>query len=256
MDASGQLAQWLLDSSNSVFFGGAGVSTASGIPDFRSAAGLYAASRINGYTPEELLSHQIFQSQPELFYDYYRQNLLAPEAQPNAAHWALARLEDAGQLQAVITQNVDGLHQAAGSQRVIELHGSNWRPYCLGCGRRYTLDYLLDTANCQPGSLVPCCSDCGGVVRPDVVLYGEQLDAAVLTAARQAMAAAELLIVGGTSLAVYPAAGLLDYFSGRHLVLINQTTTPRDSQADLVIAQNIATVLDAAQQVCAAALNS
>jgi len=235
-----QLAQWISQSTSTVFFGGAGVSTESGIPDFRSASGLYKAKQVYGYPPEELLSHRFFARHTELFFRYYRENLIARHAKPNAAHTALAKWEARGLLQAVVTQNIDGLHQAAGSENVLELHGSNWRQYCVKCGAKYDLDTILAREG------VPKCAACGGTVRPDVVLYGELLDDGVVEAAARAIAGAEMLIVGGTSLAVYPAAGLLEYFGGQHLVLINKTETPFDSQAQLVIHDSIGKVLGAA----------
>ncbi|MDR1464730.1 MAG: NAD-dependent protein deacylase [Oscillospiraceae bacterium] len=237
-----QLRRLLKISKSTVFFGGAGVSTESGIPDFRSATGLYHARQVFGKEPEYLLSHSCFANEPELFFRYYRKNLIARNAKPNAAHLALARLEAAGKLQAVVTQNIDGLHQAAGSKNVLELHGSNWRQSCVDCGAKYALDYIM----AQDG--IPKCEKCGGIVRPDVVLYEEGLDNGIITAAVEAIAAAELLIVGGTSLAVYPAAGLLRYFSGGALVLINKTATPYDAQADLVIHDSIGKVLGEAVQ--------
>jgi len=239
-----QLADLIESSSNIVFFGGAGVSTESGIPDFRSETGLYAAQSVYGYAPEDLVSYTMFVREPELFFRYYKENLVARDAQPNQAHFGLARLERDGKLKAVITQNVDGLHQAAGSQNVIELHGSNWRQYCVSCGERHTLDYIFDEANC-PGGVIPKCCECGATVRPDVVLYEESLDSAVLDAAVAALSLADLLIVGGTSLAVYPAAGLLAYFGGDNIVLINRSETPFDSRAQLVIHDSIGEVLSA-----------
>jgi len=229
MTPTEQLASWINESASTVFFGGAGVSTESGIPDFRSESGLYKARQVYGYPPEELLSHRFFVRNTELFFRYYRENLIAYEAKPNAAHIALAQWEARGLLKAVVTQNVDGLHQAAGSKVVWELHGSNARQYCVKCRARYGLDYVLAREG------VPQCAACGGTVRPEVVLYGEQLDDSVVSAAVNAIAGAEMLIVGGTSLAVYPAAGLLRDFSGKHLVLVNKGETPFDSQADLVI---------------------
>jgi len=237
MTQTEQLALWIQQSGSTAFFGGAGVSTESGIPDFRSESGLYKARQVYGYPPEVLLSHRILARQPELFFRYYRENLIARDAKPNAAHLALAKLEARGLLQAVVTQNVDGLHQAAGSENVLELHGSNWRQYCAKCGARYGLDDIL----AQEG--VPKCAACGGMVRPDVVLYGEMLDGTVMALAAQAIAGAQLLIVGGTSLAVYPAAGMLQYFNGSHLVLINKGETPYDSQAQLVIRGAIGVVM-------------
>ena len=234
------LAQWIQEYESAVFFGGAGVSTESGIPDFRSESGLYQAKQVYGHPPERLLSHGFFVQHPELFFQYYRENLIAHDAMPNPAHMALAKWEARGLLQAVVTQNIDGLHQAAGSKNVWELHGSNWRQVCTGCSVRYDLDYIL----VQKG--VPKCGACGGVVRPDVVLYGEQLDDQIVSGAVSAIAAAKLLIVGGTSLAVYPAAGLLQYFAGDRLVLINKSETPFDDQASLVIRDAIGEVLGAA----------
>ena len=231
------LSTWIHKSACTVFFGGAGVSTESGIPDFRSESGLYQARQAYGYPPEELLSHRFFMRHTELFFKYYRENLIARDAKPNAAHTALAELEARGRLQAVVTQNIDGLHQAAGSENVLELHGSNWRQYCMACGARYDLEYILAREG------VPKCEACGGTVRPDVVLYEESLDEAVIDAAVEAIAAAELLIVGGTSLAVYPAAGLLQYFGGPHLVLINKSETPYDRRAQMVIHDSIGKVL-------------
>jgi NAD-dependent deacetylase len=235
-----QLTPYLQQSKNTVFFGGAGVSTESGIPDFRSESGLYKAKQAYGYPPEQLLSRSFFDRRPALFFRYYRENLIARDAKPNAAHLALAKLEQRGMLRTVVTQNIDGLHQAAGSQHVLELHGSNGRQYCVACGARYDLSFIL----AQEG--IPKCATCGGMVRPDVVLYEENLEDGVITAATAAIANAELLIVGGTSLAVFPAAGLLRYFQGSRLVLINKSETPYDSQADLVLHESIGQVLGAA----------
>ncbi|GHU79834.1 NAD-dependent protein deacetylase [Clostridia bacterium] len=236
------LVELIRRSKRTVFFGGAGVSTESGIPDFRSEAGLYAAKSVYGHTPEELLSHSLFVREPALFFRYYKENLVALDAKPNAAHLALAKLEAHGLLDAVVTQNIDGLHQAAGSLTVYELHGSNWRQYCLECGVKYSLDYVLDPVHCKD-EWIPICSRCGGTVRPDVILYEEGLDDAVVTSAVHVIANADLLIVGGTSLAVYPAAGLLRYFKGDNLVLINKTTTPYDDLAQMVIHDSIGKVL-------------
>ncbi|MDR3208210.1 MAG: NAD-dependent protein deacylase [Oscillospiraceae bacterium] len=229
-----QLAHWLNDSRRTVFFGGAGVSTASGIPDFRSETGLYKAQEVYGQDPEILLSHGLFRREPTLFFRYYKENLIHRAAKPNRAHLVLAEWEARGLLDTVITQNIDGLHQTAGSRRVLELHGSNWRHYCLDCRRSYTMDYILSPEHC-PDGMTPRCAQCGGVVRPDVVLYGEPLNEAVMTAAMEAVSQADTLIVGGTSLAVYPAAGLLRYYRGKRLVLINKTATPYDSAARLVV---------------------
>lgn len=220
-----------------MFFGGAGVSTESGIPDFRSAHGLYRQA--GGKAFEEMLSLRYFLSQPDAFWDFYRTVLLHPEAQPNAGHRALARLEAQGRLKALITQNIDGLHQQAGSRAVYELHGTVHRNLCMACRRPYALGDVL------AGQGAPRCA-CGGLVRPDVVLYGEPLDAGVMDAAIRAVAQCDLLIVGGTSLAVYPAAGLLNYAVKARLALINLEETPFDGRADLLIRGGIAATLDAA----------
>ncbi|MDR2708163.1 MAG: NAD-dependent protein deacylase [Nitrososphaerota archaeon] len=235
-------ADIIQNSKNTVFFGGAGVSTESNIPDFRSSSGLYMAQNVYGYSPEELLSHTFFIKKPELFFQYYKQNLIHVNAKPNAAHVALAKLEKARFISAVITQNIDGLHQAAGSINVIELHGSNSRQYCMKCGEKHDLQYILKPENCN--SYVPKCKKCkDGIVRPDVVLYEEQLDPDVLQAATESIAAADCLIIGGTSLNVYPAAGLLRYFNGNKIILINKSETTYDNHADIVIHENIGTVL-------------
>lgn len=237
------LAQ-LLSKGNIVFFGGAGVSTESGIPDFRSDQGLYAAREVYGHAPEELVSRTCLVKEPELFFRYYRERFAARrDAKPNAAHIALAELERRELLHAVITQNTDGLHQAAGSRRVLELHGSNLRQYCMHCGKKHTLDYIMD----HPES-IPKCDVCGGTVRPDVVLYEEGLDEQTMLDAIGHINNAETLIVGGTSLAVYPAAGLLRYFDGPNLVLINKSVTPYDSEASLVLHDAIGEVLAAAME--------
>lgn len=219
-----------------VFFGGAGVSTESGIPDFRSGGGLYSRDTGASYAPEEVLSHSFFVERTELFYDYYRSHLLYPDARPNAAHLALARLEDAGRLTAVITQNIDGLHQAAGSHTVLELHGSVHRNSCQRCGRTYGLATITGSTG------IPHC-DCGGVIKPDVVLYEEALDEAVMDAAVEHLASADTVIVGGTSLVVYPAAGLLQAFGGEQLVLINKEPTGYDHRAGLVLHEAIGEAL-------------
>jgi NAD-dependent deacetylase len=238
----------IIDSSaNIVFFGGAGVSTESGIPDFRSEAGLYKAEQEYGRSPESIISHSSFVADPELFYSYYKGNMIFPDALPNDAHKALAKLEDEGKLKAVVTQNIDGLHQAAGSKRVYELHGSVHRNYCMTCGAKFGLDYILDPANCKDRdgtqTSVPRCNICGGIVRPDVVLYEEPLDENVVTEAVRAIADADTLIIGGTSLVVYPAAGYVGYFNGRNLVLINKSKTGFDGKADLVIHEPIGETL-------------
>ncbi|MBQ3257763.1 MAG: NAD-dependent protein deacylase [Oscillospiraceae bacterium] len=220
------LRQWIDESDNIVFFGGAGVSTESGIPDFRSVDGLYHLKY--KYPPETILGHSFFVRRPEDFYEFYRDKLLAPEARPNPAHLKLAQWEAEGKLKAVITQNIDGLHQMAGSREVLELHGSVHRCYCSKCHKAY------DEAYVNSGEGVPRC-DCGGVVRPDVVLYEEPLDESIMSKAIRYIRNADVLIVGGTSLNVYPAAGLLYYYRGQKLVLINRSSTPANAQANLVI---------------------
>lgn len=233
-----RLAKLIRDSEKIVFFGGAGVSTESGIPDFRSAHGIYSGAKGRAY--EEMLSADFFLTHREEFWAFYRNVMLYPNALPNAAHRALAKLEARGKLDAVITQNIDGLHQAAGAENVLELHGSVHRNYCMKCGRRYTLADILT------GEGAPRC-ECGGMIRPDVVLYGETLDEDVLDAAVSAISGCDLLIVGGTSLTVYPAAGLLRYKNqSAPLVLLNRDATPYDGRADLVLRDNIAQVLETA----------
>ena len=232
----------VLDRSDKVvFFGGAGVSTESNIPDFRSEAGLYKAMNDYGYSPEHMLSRTFFMNHTEKFYDYYKKNLIYPDAQPNKAHRALARLEAEGKLNAVVTQNIDGLHQKAGSKTVYELHGSVLRNVCMDCGSKYDLDYIMNEDNCHNG--MPRCEKCGGLVKPDVVLYEEPLDDAVIMGAVKAISEADTMIVGGTSLVVYPAAGLINYFRGKDLILINKSETGYDSQATLVINDAIGKVL-------------
>ena len=229
------------EASNVVFFGGAGVSTESGIPDFRSKDGLYHAEQSYGYPPETILSHTFYVKHTETFFKYYKENLICRDVQPNKAHLALAALERSGKLKAVITQNIDGLHQKAGSVNVLELHGSTLRNTCEKCGEHYDLDYVMDEANCEHG--IPYCKICGGRIKPDVVLYEEMLDNDVMIQAINAIQAADVMIVGGTSLNVYPAAGLISYFRGKHLVLINRSATPYDDAADLVIHDTIGKVL-------------
>lgn len=231
-----KLKEWIDQSSNIVFFGGAGVSTESGIPDFRSVDGLY--NQKYTYPPEMIISHSFYVKNPEEFYRFYKDRMIFSEAEPNGAHKALAKLEQEGKLKAVITQNIDGLHQAAGSREVLELHGSIHRNYCTRCGEFYDLDYVKKSEG------VPRCA-CGGIIKPDVVLYEEGLDQRLLQKAVAYIARADVLIVGGTSLVVYPAAGLIDYYRGNKLVLINRSATPRDSQADLVINDSIGQVLAA-----------
>ncbi|MEE8868272.1 MAG: NAD-dependent protein deacylase [Acidipropionibacterium acidipropionici] len=231
------LASVLAGARRAVFFGGAGVSTESGIPDFRSAGGLYTTAHDLPYPAEYMLSHECFEAEPQLFMDFYRHYLVHPDARPNRAHRALAAMEGQGRLEAVITQNIDGLHQDAGSARVIELHGSVHRNHCMGCGRHYGLDVIMRDAG------ITVCHACGQMIRPDVVLYGETLDRVVIDDALAAIQAADVLIVGGTSLNVYPAAGMIRFFRGTHLVLINLETTPYDSDADLVIHERIGEAL-------------
>jgi len=233
----------IIDNSSSVvFFGGAGVSTESNIPDFRSEKGLYTAQKQYGYSPEEMLSHSFFVRHMKTFYDYYKKNLIYLDAEPNKAHKALAYLEKQGKLKAIVTQNIDGLHQKAGNEKVFELHGSVLRNYCMDCGKFYDVEYIMDEANCEKG--VPHCKECGGIVKPDVVLYEEALDDDCVTGAIEAIAQADTLIIGGTSLVVYPAAGLIRYFSGNNLVLINKQPTPQDKNADLVINDSIGKVME------------
>ena len=229
IDAILQLKKLVDESDNIVFFGGAGVSTESGIKDFRSVDGLYRQKF--KYPPETILSHSFYESHTEEFYEFYRTKMLAPDAQPNAAHKKLAQWEREGKLKAVITQNIDGLHQAAGSKEVLELHGSVHRNYCENCGRFYSLEELQRTGKAEG---VPRC-DCGGIIKPDVVLYEESLDSGCITKTIQHIRKADLLIVGGTSLTVYPAAGFLDYFTGEHLAVMNRDATSRDQAADLLI---------------------
>lgn len=240
-----QLHELLQHSSHIVFFGGAGVSTESQIPDFRSDEGLYSGKEQKKYPypPETMLSHTFFVRHTEQFFEYYFDKMVYPDAKPNPAHIALARLEEMGKLSAIITQNIDGLHQQAGSRRVYELHGSVHRNTCQQCGRHYSLQEMLQ----WKGKGVPRCS-CGGVIKPDVVLYEESLDSSVLEKAIRHIMAADLMIVGGTSLAVYPAAGLLQYYDGRDLVLINKTETPYDRRASLIIREPIGQVLSEAVQ--------
>ncbi|WP_340026781.1 NAD-dependent protein deacylase [Paenibacillus sp. FSL K6-1096] len=246
MDQLQQLASWIKDSGNIVFFGGAGTSTESGIPDFRSAAGLYQTQHNSPYPPEVMLSLSFFMSSPDIFFDFYRSKMIHPEAQPNGAHRLLARLEDEGKLKAVITQNIDGLHQIAGSRRVLELHGSIHRNHCMGCRRYFGLEEWLEMT-----AAVPRCPDCGGIIKPDVVLYEEALDHEVLVESVEAIAAADLLIIGGTSLTVQPAASLVTYFRGRHTVLLNNDPTPYDHQADLIITERIGDVMGRLQGLLA-----
>jgi len=221
------------ESRNIVFFGGAGVSTESGIPDFRSQDGLY--NQKYDYPPETILSHTFFMRKPEEFFKFYRDKMLCDTAKPNAAHLKLAEMEQTGKLKAVITQNIDNLHQMAGSKKVLELHGSVYRNHCVKCRKFYDFKYMKESEG------VPRCS-CGGMIKPDVVLYEEGLDDYTIQESVRVISEAEVLIIGGTSLAVYPAAGLIDYFRGNHLVVINKAPTPRDKYADLLIKEPIGQV--------------
>ena len=227
------LAKWIGESRRIVFFGGAGVSTESGIPDFRSVDGLY--NQQYDYPPETILSHTFFVRRPEEFFRFYRNKMLFPDAEPNAAHFKLAEWERAGKLTGVVTQNIDGLHQKAGSKVVYELHGSVLRNYCMRCHKFYGLDHILNTTG------VPKC-ECGGTIKPDVVLYEESLDNDVVSGACAAIESADMLIIGGTSLNVYPAAGLIDLYHGNRLVLVNLSATPQDRRANLVIHERIGQV--------------
>ena len=255
------LAKWIRESKNIVAFTGAGCSTESGVPDFRSPGGVFDLGTncpittesgipdfrsVDGlyhqqyaFPPETILSHSFFERNPEEFYRFYRSKMLFPQARPNAAHWKLEELEAAGKLTAVVTQNIDGLHQAAGSKTVYELHGSVHRNHCMKCRRFYSLDFLLETGG------VPRCPACGGVVKPDVVLYEECLDETTMVGAVEAITQADMLIIGGTSLAVYPAAGLIRYYRGNRLALINKSATPYDREAGLVINASLGEVLGA-----------
>ena len=233
MDKREILKRWVSESRNIVFFGGAGVSTESGIKDFRSVDGLY--SQKFDYPPETIISHSFYVKKPEYFFRFYREKMLPLGYEPNVTHKALAKWEREGKLSAVVTQNIDGLHQKAGSRRVYELHGSVLRNYCTRCGKAYSAEFIRDAAG------VPKC-DCGGTVKPDVVLYEEGLDQATIEGAVRAIAGADLLIVGGTSLTVYPAAGLIQYYGGNRLVLINRDVTPYDGQADLVFHESLGDV--------------
>ena len=234
MDAVATLKQWIDESGSIVFFGGAGVSTESGIPDFRSVDGLY--NQKYSEPPEEIISHSYFVRFPEKFYRFYKEKMIYPDAMPNDCHLALARLEEIGKLKAVLTQNIDGLHQKAGSKNVIELHGTTLKNYCTGCGKFFPLEYLLEAEG------VPKCDRCGAIVKPDVVLYEESLHDGDMEQAVKLIRKADMFIVGGTSLTVYPAAGLVNYYRGDRLVLINKSATPYDSQADLVIHDSLGKV--------------
>ena len=229
-----KLQEIIDDSRRIVFFGGAGVSTESGIPDFRSAEGIY--HQHYKYAPEQVVSHSFFKAHPDVFYEFYKEKMMCLEAEPNAAHRKLAQLEEAGRLTAVITQNIDGLHQKAGSKKVYELHGSIHRNYCQKCGRFYDAAFVKEA----PG--IPRCG-CGGIIKPDVVLYEENLDSMTIEKSVRAIAEADTLIIGGTSLVVYPAAGFIDYFRGKHLVVINKSATAREVGAELSISAPIGEIL-------------
>ena len=231
-----RLQSMIDESSRIVFFGGAGVSTESGIPDFRSADGIY--HQAYRYSPEEVVSHSFFVNHPEAFYEFYKEKMMILDAKPNPAHLKLAELERAGKLSAVVTQNIDGLHQAAGSRQVYELHGSILRNYCMDCHTFYDAEYV------KAADGIPRCEKCGGMIKPDVVLYEEGLDSSTIQGAVRAISGADMLIIGGTSLVVYPAAGFIDYFHGKHLVLINKSETARDVRANLTITAPIGSVME------------
>ena len=230
------MQSWVKESSRIVFFGGAGVSTESGIPDFRGVDGLYHQQFRE--PPETIISHTYYQKKPQTFFEFYRTRMLYPDAKPNLAHEKLAQWEREGRLLAVVTQNIDGLHQAAGSEKVYELHGSVLRNYCMNCGKFFDYKYILEASG------IPECDVCGGTVKPDVVLYEEGLDNDTIVGAVNAISSADTMIVAGTSLVVYPAAGLLQYFRGKWLVLINRDPTPADASANLVIHDKVGEVLD------------
>lgn len=238
-----KLSKILSQSRRAVFFGGAGMSTESGIPDFRSATGIYNQKLNKNFRPEEMASHSFFVNYPEEFFDFYRKRFVYLDAKPNAGHIALAELERRKILSAVVTQNIDGLHQIAGSKIVYELHGSIRRSYCVNCGEKYDINFVMENIP------IPRCEKCGGIVKPDVVLYEESLDSRILQDSIKAISAADTLIIGGTSLIVYPAAGLVDYFGGEHLILINKSETRADKIAELVIRENIGETLKKAVEL-------
>lgn len=235
-----QLTQILKESNNIVFFGGAGVSTESGIPDFRSSTGLFNEKLNITFTPEQLVSHTFYMRYPKEFFNFYKAKLIYPQAKPNYAHLSLAKLEKLGKIKAIITQNIDGLHQAAGSKNVFELHGSVLRNYCVKCNSFYDEKFILNSDD------IPTCTKCGGNVKPDVVLYEEGLDDSIIRGSIDAISKADTLIIGGTSLVVYPAAGLINYFKGKNLILINKSSTSADSKATLIINDSIGKVLNEA----------
>jgi NAD-dependent deacetylase len=236
-----ELKEIISGSNNIVFFGGAGTSTESDIPDFRSQDGLYQNKNSYKYPPEVMLSHDFFMNHTEEFYRFYKAKMIYMDARPNPAHKALVKLEKMGKLKAVVTQNIDGLHQMAGSNNVLELHGSIHRNYCMECGESYKLEYII-----KKDTIIPICEKCGGIIKPDVVLYGEQLDNRTISKVVGFITNAEVLIIGGTSLAVYPAASLIDYYLGNKLVLLNKSVTQSDRKAKLVIRDNIGEVLEKA----------
>lgn len=233
-----ELKSVINSSNNIVFFGGAGISTESSIPDFRSEVGLYKTKNNFSYPPEVMLSHSFFTSNTEDFFDFYRTKMIYKDAKPNSAHYALSELEKQGKLRAIITQNIDGLHQLAGSKNVLELHGSIHRNYCMKCGKSFDLNYIISS---KP--IIPKCDLCTETIKPDVVLYEESLDMNILNTSINYIKNADVLIVGGTSLVVYPAAGLIDYFQGNKLILINKSSTPYDNKADIVIHDSIGATL-------------
>lgn len=237
VDVIQKVGKIINESNNIVFFGGAGVSTECGIPDFRSTNGLYNKVSKYSYSPEVILSHSFFQNHPDIFYDFLRNNLLKYNVSPNKGHYALAKLEKLGKIKAVITQNIDSLHQAAGSKKILELHGTLARFYCSNCMRNYSPEYI------KPQNSIPEC-ECGGIIRPDIVLYEEPLDERILEEAVQYIKTAEVLIVAGTSLAVYPAAGLLRYFNGKYLIIINKDNTNYDKKADILIHEPFGKTMD------------
>ncbi|KHD34299.1 NAD-dependent deacetylase [Clostridium acetobutylicum] len=239
LDKINELKKIVTESSSIVFFGGAGVSTESNIPDFRSENGLYKTKNNFSYPPEVMLSHTFFKNHTEDFFEFYREKMIFKDAKPNAAHYSLAKLEEQGKLKAIVTQNIDGLHQLAGSKNVYELHGSIHRNYCMDCGKSFDLEYVIKSE-----TTIPKCDKCGGIVKPDVVLYEEGLDDSIIQNSVKAISEADTLIVGGTSLVVYPAAGLIRYFKGNKLILINKSATAYDNEADLVISDSIGKVLE------------
>jgi len=232
------LKEIIKKSNNIVFFGGAGVSTESNIPDFRSENGLYKTKNNISYAPETMLSHSFFKRHTEEFYDFYKKKMIYKDALPNNAHYVLTELENKGKLKAIITQNIDGLHQISGSKNVLELHGSIHRNYCMGCHKHFDLEYIINSI-----SIVPKCDECGDIIKPDVVLYEEPLDMDVINKAVNYVSDADVLIIGGTSLVVYPAANLVNYYKGNKLVLVNKSTTPYDNKANLIINDSIGKVM-------------